>query len=184
MVLITLLGHCLIYLLIPTIYTNQKEKQAIEISNEIVRKLQESESKTPQELVEQYAKKSKSCISLSYEGEQYVFGAFYIEDVLNGNGKNYSFQASPDGKLESSNTFPQITNQGIEGLTPFLSTQFVKKTSTFMNVDTATELSVTVVPQTFLWVFGIGSLLTVVAVLAASVPLFRLKPKQLLAKMS
>lgn len=46
MVLITLLGHCLIYLLIPTIYTNQKEKQAIEISNEIVRKLQESESKT------------------------------------------------------------------------------------------------------------------------------------------
>ena len=53
-----------------------------------------------------------------------------------------------------------------------------------MNVDTATELSVTVVPQTFLWVFGIGSLLTVVAVLAASVPLFRLKPKQLLAKMS
>ena len=133
MVLITLLGHCLIYLLIPTIYTNQKEKQAIEISNEIVRKLQESESKTPQELVEQYAKKSKSCISLSYEGEQYVFGAFYIEDVLNGNGKNYSFQASPDGKLESSNTFPQITNQGIEGLTPFLSTQFVKKTSTFMD---------------------------------------------------
>lgn len=133
MVLITLLGHCLIYLLIPTIYTNQKEKQAIEISNEIVRKLQESESKTPQELVEQYAKKSKSCISLSYEGEQYVFGAFYIEDVLNGNGKNYSFQASPDGKLESSNTFPQITNQVIEGLTPFLSTQFVKKTSTFMD---------------------------------------------------
>ena len=53
-----------------------------------------------------------------------------------------------------------------------------------MNVDTATELSVTVVPQTFLWVFGIGGLLTVVAVLAASVPLFRLKPKQLLAKMS
>ena len=78
MVLITLLGHCLIYLLIPTIYTNQKEKQAIEISNEIVRKLQESESKTPQELVEQYAKKSKSCISLSYEGEQYVFGRLPI----------------------------------------------------------------------------------------------------------
>ncbi|WP_304432223.1 hypothetical protein, partial [Acutalibacter muris] len=75
---------------------------------------------------------SNTCISLSYEGEQYVFGAFYIEDVLNGNGKNYSFQASPDGKLESSNTFPQITNQGIEGLTPFLSTQFVKKTSTFI----------------------------------------------------
>lgn len=53
-----------------------------------------------------------------------------------------------------------------------------------MNVDTATELNVTVVPQTFLWVFGIGGLLTVVAVLAAFVPLFRLKPKQLLAKMS
>lgn len=53
-----------------------------------------------------------------------------------------------------------------------------------MNVDTAMELSVTVVPQTFIWVFGIGGLLTVVAILAASVSLFRLKPKQLLTKMS
>lgn len=53
-----------------------------------------------------------------------------------------------------------------------------------MNVETAMELSVTVVPQTFIWVFGIGGLLTVVAILAASVSLFRLKPKQLLTKMS
>lgn len=53
-----------------------------------------------------------------------------------------------------------------------------------INVDTAMELSVTVVPQTFIWVFGIGGLLTVVAILAASVSLFRLKPKQLLTKMS
>lgn len=53
-----------------------------------------------------------------------------------------------------------------------------------INVDTAMKLSVTVVPQTFIWVFGIGGLLTVVAILAASVSLFRLKPKQLLTKMS
>ena len=131
MVLITLLGHCLIYLLIPTIYTNQKEKQAENISNEIMQQLQRSEVDDPQQLIEKYAKESKACISISHGEEQYVVGSFYIEDVLNGNGQNYTFQAAPDGKLESSNAFQQFTNQGIEGLTPFLSTQFVRKSSTF-----------------------------------------------------
>ena len=52
------------------------------------------------------------------------------------------------------------------------------------NVDSTEELKVVVMPQTFGWVFGVGGLLITVSVLAASVPLFRLKPKQLLSKMN
>ena len=45
------------------------------------------------------------------------------------------------------------------------------------------ELTVTVVPQTLFWVFGIGGVLIIASVTVASIPIFRLKPKELLGKM-
>lgn len=51
------------------------------------------------------------------------------------------------------------------------------------NTTTVTELKVTVVPQTLFWVLGIGGILIAVSVVAASIPIFRLKPKELLGKM-
>lgn len=51
------------------------------------------------------------------------------------------------------------------------------------NTASVTELDVTVVPQTLFWVFGIGGILIIASVTAASIPIFRLKPKELLGKM-
>ena len=51
------------------------------------------------------------------------------------------------------------------------------------NTTSVTELTVTVVPQTLFWVFGIGGVLIIASVTVASIPIFRLKPKELLGKM-
>ena len=51
------------------------------------------------------------------------------------------------------------------------------------NTTSVTELTVTVVPQTLFWVFGIGGVLIISSVTVASIPIFRLKPKELLGKM-
>ena len=46
------------------------------------------------------------------------------------------------------------------------------------------EISVTVAPEYLVWVYGIGALLIICAVLIASYTIIRLKPKEILSKMS
>ena len=137
MITITLIGHGLMYFLIPAFYTLQKENLAESIGEEIIQQPQQSSELPGDKVVEQYAK-NKAFVSLTCGDKQYVYGSFYIEDDLNGNGKDYSFQASPGDQKNNSQSNVTGAEQGIEGLVPYLATQFVKREFSFQNANNET----------------------------------------------
>ena len=137
MITITLIGHGLMYFLIPAFYTPQKENLAESIGEEIIQQPQQSSELPGDKVVEQYAK-NKAFVSLTCGDKQYVYGSFYIEDDLNGNGKDYSFQASPGDQKNNSQSNVTGAEQGIEGLVPYLATQFVKREFSFQNANNET----------------------------------------------
>lgn len=134
MIVITLIGHGSMYLLIPAFYTTQKENLAEEIGEEIIQQLQQPGGLSADKIVEKYAK-NKAFVTLTCGDEQYVYGSFYIEDALNGRGKDYSFQASPEIKETDSQTDITGVEQGLEGLAPYLATQFVKRDFSFQDAN-------------------------------------------------
>ena len=134
MIIITLIGHGLMYFLIPAFYTNQKESLAESIGEEIIQQLQQSSELSEDKVLERYAK-NKAFVNLTCGDKQYVYGSFYIEDALNGNGKDYSFQASPGDQANDAQSNVTGAEQGIDGLAPYLTAQFVKREFSFQNAD-------------------------------------------------
>lgn len=134
MTIITLIGHGLMYVLIPAFYTSQKEQLAQSMGEEIMGQLQQSSALPADKVIEQYAK-NQAFVSLTCDDKQYVYGSFYMEDALKGNGKDYSFQAAPGNQENNSQSNITGTEQGIEGLAPYLAAQFVKREFTFQNAD-------------------------------------------------
>ena len=134
MIIITLIGHGLMYFLIPAFYTNQKESLAESIGEEIIQQLQQSSELSEDKVLERYAK-NKAFVNLTCGDKQYVYGSFYIEDALNGNGKDYSFQASPGDQTNDAQSNVTGAEQGIDGLAPYLTAQFVKREFSFQNAD-------------------------------------------------
>lgn len=135
MVAITLIGHGLIYFLLPVFYTHEKESLADSIGKEMIERIQESSTWTEEKVLEQYAKKNKAFIALACGEKQYIYGSIYIEDALEGNGKEYSFAAMPADPGAGARKGVTNTEQSIEEAIPYLSTQFVKKEFSFQNSE-------------------------------------------------
>lgn len=136
MAAITLIGHGLIYLLISDVYTNQKEDVAEQICAEASERLMQVSPAETEQIVEQYAKQNKAFVSFSNGENQYMFGSVYIEDVLKGEENTYSFQAAPSDQLSGSGELgvESIFN-GIDGIMPYLSGQFIKHEVSFENTE-------------------------------------------------
>ena len=77
MIIITLIGHGLMYFLIPAFYTNQKESLAESIGEEIIQQLQQPSELSEDKVLERYAK-NKAFVKLTCGYKHFLFGFFYI----------------------------------------------------------------------------------------------------------
>ncbi|WP_304507402.1 sensor histidine kinase [Anaerotignum sp.] len=132
MVVITLIGHALIYALMPIVYVNQKESAMKENHHEMVQRLQSMDAGQVKEETEKYAQQNQVFAKLNYNGESLVYGSVYIQDIASSDNARFSFQASSfDGK---SGGLPPNTieiENGIKNVILYPSAEFIRTEETF-----------------------------------------------------
>lgn len=132
MVLITLIGHALIYTLMPIVYINQKESTIKESTHEMVLKLETMKADYVKSEIKKYVQKNQVFARLNYNGKSYVYGSLYIQEGTSKDASQFLFQASPFD--EKSGDIPPntiITENEIENITLYQSSQFIRTEETF-----------------------------------------------------
>ncbi|WP_432401566.1 ATP-binding protein [Wukongibacter sp. M2B1] len=132
MVVITLIGHALIYALMPIVYVNQKESIMKEKHHEMVQRLQTMDDNQMKSETEKYVQQNQVFARLNYNGESFVYGSVYIQDIASDDNSSFSFQAAPfDGK---SGELPPNTiesENGIKNVVLYPSAEFIRTEETF-----------------------------------------------------
>lgn len=136
MILITLVGHALLYTFIPAVYTNQKESTAKQLTHEMAQQLKSLNADEIESVMQQYADKNQIFAKLDYAGEQFIFGTMFIEDLLKNTDSNYSFQAAPpDENAAIKPPGLSITEEGIENFLLYPSSTFIRASEDFVNIN-------------------------------------------------
>lgn len=120
LVIITLIGHMLIYLLMPIVYTNQKESTIRDINHKMVTELQAVLPDQVESIVEAYTQKNQVFAKLIYNGQIHIYGAGYIQNIASDDNFHYSFRASPtevaaseSGKVSSGTIISESRTQSL-----------------------------------------------------------------------
>ncbi|MEC0168825.1 HAMP domain-containing sensor histidine kinase [Paenibacillus graminis] len=153
LVLITLIGHALIYILMPIVYISQKEDITRDINHEMVQLLQIMEPDKVGSAVEAYTQKNQVFAKLNYNGKMYAYGAVYVQDIANEENSQYYFEASPfETEMLDSDKLPPgtiKTEKGIRSITYSSSSQFVRTEESFSSIngkDSSLETTITLQP--------------------------------------
>ncbi|MDU7336639.1 MAG: HAMP domain-containing sensor histidine kinase [Clostridium sp.] len=131
MVVITLIGHALIYALMPIVYVNQKESVMKENHHQMVQRLQKMDIGQAKAETEKYTQQNQVFARLNYNGESLVYGSIYIQNITGDDNSHFSFQASPfDGKAGE---LPPNTIEIENGIVLYPSAEFIRTEETFTN---------------------------------------------------
>ena len=139
MVLITLIGHALIYSLLPVIYINQKKSAIQESNHQMAALLTTMDSNKVEAAMENYSQKNQAFVKLLYNGKPYVYGTVFIQNNEDGSNSKYTFKASPfDSDKLGNATVPPGTaksDDGIKSSALFPQSQFIKTDESFVNAE-------------------------------------------------
>jgi hypothetical protein len=132
MVLITLIGHALIYALLPVVYVHQKEKILQENHHAMVQRLQTLDAVQIEAEIEKYARQNQVLVRLYYNGKSLVYGSVYVQDLVSEDSSRFSFQASPfDAKSEELPPNTIKIENGIKNVALYPSAEFIRTEETF-----------------------------------------------------
>lgn len=132
MVLITFIGHALIYALMPVVYVNQKESIMKEEHHEMVQRLQTMNVDQVEAEIEKYTQQNQVFARLNYNGKSFVCGSIYVQDIASKDSSHYSFKASPfDGKSGEIPPNTIETQNGIKNVHLYPSAEFIRTEETF-----------------------------------------------------
>lgn len=140
MVLITLIGHALIYSLLPVIYISQKKSAIQESNHQMAALLTTMNSNKVEAAIEDYSQKNQAFVKLFYNSKPYVYGTVFIQNNEDGSNSKYTFKASPfdSNKLGGDGAVPPNTaksDDGIKSSALFPASQFIKTDESFVNSE-------------------------------------------------
>ncbi|GAB2027092.1 sensor histidine kinase [Lactovum odontotermitis] len=143
MVVITLIGHALLYTLMPIVYVNQKESTLKKEHQKMVQRLREMDAGQVKTEIENYVQQNQVFAKLKYDGKTTMLGSGYIQDMSGSGGdggsgedSQYLFQAAPlDGKSGEIPSDGAVATNQISNFDLYSSAQFIRRKDTFKSLS-------------------------------------------------
>lgn len=104
MVLITVIGHGLIYLLIPKTYEQKKRNELQHYTDEIIEVLRGSPKSSIENEMQKFVKEKNVLVKLESNDGVQIYGDLYAQNVINDEERQYSFQAKESGMASEDET--------------------------------------------------------------------------------